>query len=1049
VGKVTVDINWPEEEDAAAARLRASRDLMDQSRQVQRGVTRMRADYPEAEFWVVETTYPDNTFDLVDGTGAMQHVPCPSDPKAYKYLKPDMTVVVRYRRVNRQSPYISGVGMHTALSVVLPSYWPRSHQSAGRINYPLALSPANLLATETWDCADSLTALRADALGVWAATFTEGLQRILTGTAWTLGDPYAPGEFMSSPLGITDFSLLADGRLWLQMAAQVGPDLYRLLRLTAPPDDAWTVSWKLDGVDPLRGYGLPYGDPIEHDGVLYQMAILTDEGDGSIGLVSHSILLTDGSILGTRKLPFTEDIATRLADSYGPEADTLEGAVNPSLGGCLRPLEASGRVTRSGSIVGPTATPWTLDIHGHLTVIADEKAICLPQTLCNQFRAYNLGADGNPGEAAQLWEQAPITIPDNPTAEPVEFHYYLPIAAVEKYKSVPAQFVFAWEKRTYLSRPAWNKPSASALSTVNVWIGVHAMMSVSYWAPNAYAWTDQDSWDAVTADLSTIRLKLPFDPDIAPDFQFYNDVRLADDPFAAAEDFLQNGADPGTPVSPIDVVRTATVGFTDCTYTPGADGVGSTLAANDPGNVLLEIGGTWIESGTILLTGQADPIQNGVFDITNNGGETLGVSWILTRATVADEAAEVNGQWVHDTHTGKYWLCDLAVTTVDDDPVIYRLALDEEGIEPLMEVIHPGTDVDAHNIWTKASYGLQTRNALTGAVIATRDLNETIFPTPRYSGSLTGKVGTPTLSTRTTFKAAGDVVAMADIRVDVPDGKTAGTSVVIAIVKHPIFADDLNQPIPDTDPVEYVPWAGVAYAWIFWHVEGINTGPAGLVPEDYEATYYAYAWLYDAQTWDVEDCQPPNFDLTMCAVDTDSKTILFGPGNRIDGVIGTNPDGSLQVLYGPHVSGPETTRGALTFPLPVGGYAAGFALDTLAKKWITQVGTTVGHGIESARSEWLGANPIICPTKLKAGSPRVGLVVAHGYGTEGHQHGSCAALLDLETGEILNNDEDDEAGSGSTTGAENATLVTGAIYSAGSLFYVQGDAPEILRRRGS
>lgn len=116
---ITFEINLPPEDGGgggAAARVRQAGTFV---RHSQKAIARMREDHPEAEFWVVTANHgAANLFNVTDGVGEMLFVPAPFDANAWKYIGVGMTVVIRFRNVSRQNPYIAGVGRtHTAFTV--------------------------------------------------------------------------------------------------------------------------------------------------------------------------------------------------------------------------------------------------------------------------------------------------------------------------------------------------------------------------------------------------------------------------------------------------------------------------------------------------------------------------------------------------------------------------------------------------------------------------------------------------------------------------------------------------------------------------------------------------------------------------------------------------------------------------------------------------------------------------------------------------------------------------------------------------------------------
>jgi hypothetical protein len=86
--------------------------------------------------------------------------------------------------------------------------------------------------------------------------------------------------------------------------------------------------------------------------------------------------------------------------------------------------------------------------------------------------------------------------------------------------------------------------------------------------------------------------------------------------------------------------RAATTGaLPSVTYANGSSGVGATLTATANGALAAQDGVTLIVGDRLLVKNQATNLQNGIYTVTQVG--TGGTPFILTRATDADQAAEV------------------------------------------------------------------------------------------------------------------------------------------------------------------------------------------------------------------------------------------------------------------------------------------------------------------------------------------------------------------------------------------------------------------------
>ena len=103
------------------------------------------------------------------------------------------------------------------------------------------------------------------------------------------------------------------------------------------------------------------------------------------------------------------------------------------------------------------------------------------------------------------------------------------------------------------------------------------------------------------------------------------------------------------------------------------DGVGATLTATT-NEVLVVDGTTPAVNQRILVDSQSNPVQNGIYTVTDTG--SVGTPWILTRATDADTADDLpDGTYVFvdngATKSATGWVLVTQVTTVGIDPQVW------------------------------------------------------------------------------------------------------------------------------------------------------------------------------------------------------------------------------------------------------------------------------------------------------------------------------------------------------------------------------------------
>jgi len=106
-----------------------------------------------------------------------------------------------------------------------------------------------------------------------------------------------------------------------------------------------------------------------------------------------------------------------------------------------------------------------------------------------------------------------------------------------------------------------------------------------------------------------------------------------------------------TGLSPKTAVRVATTGVLSpaAIYSNGASGVGATLTTLTTGTLTID-GVVVATNDRVLIKDQADPVQNGIYDVTQAGA--IGVLYILTRALDTNQPAELVSAYTYTGNEG-------------------------------------------------------------------------------------------------------------------------------------------------------------------------------------------------------------------------------------------------------------------------------------------------------------------------------------------------------------------------------------------------------------
>lgn len=119
-------------------------------------------------------------------------------------------------------------------------------------------------------------------------------------------------------------------------------------------------------------------------------------------------------------------------------------------------------------------------------------------------------------------------------------------------------------------------------------------------------------------------------------------------------------------------VAASTVALT-VTYNNGASGIGATLTNAGAFAVFALDGTNPTATQRVLIWNQANPIQNGIYTVTNVGN-AISVNWVLTRATDYDQPSEIQpGDLViitaGSTYAGSSFVETQTVTAIGTDPI--------------------------------------------------------------------------------------------------------------------------------------------------------------------------------------------------------------------------------------------------------------------------------------------------------------------------------------------------------------------------------------------
>lgn len=107
--------------------------------------------------------------------------------------------------------------------------------------------------------------------------------------------------------------------------------------------------------------------------------------------------------------------------------------------------------------------------------------------------------------------------------------------------------------------------------------------------------------------------------------------------FTAAQEAALASQHTGDPKASVRAVTTGALPA--CTYNNGTNGVGATLTANANGALPAQDTVNLVATNRLGVKNQAATLQNGIYTVTSVGG--AGAPWVLTRATDADEDADV------------------------------------------------------------------------------------------------------------------------------------------------------------------------------------------------------------------------------------------------------------------------------------------------------------------------------------------------------------------------------------------------------------------------
>ena len=183
-------------------------------------------------------------------------------------------------------------------------------------------------------------------------------------------------------------------------------------------------------------------------------------------------------------------------------------------------------------------------------------------------------------------------------------------------------------------------------------------------------------------------------------------------------------------------------------YANGAAGVGATITQSVAAVVTID-GVTLTINQRVLFTGQTDPAENGVYQISTLG--TGAVQAIFTRVTNYDTAAEIlPGTLIPVTsgtiYGGSIWLQTQIVATVGTDPIQFVVFAQPSNTYVTLTTNQNITGVKSFNY---SSLVLKGSGSGTSTLNAAAVAGATVFTLPSTTDTLTGNAATQTLTNKT------------------------------------------------------------------------------------------------------------------------------------------------------------------------------------------------------------------------------------------------------------------------------------------------------------